>query len=151
MTLQDRLMEDLKTAMRSHDDVRRSVIRLVRSAIQNERISQGKDLDDASVVQVMARMVRQYRESIAIFREKGRSDLADKEESELAVVMAYMPRQLTSEEVLDVARRVVQEVSARGPGDKGKVMGVLMPQLRGKVDGNVVNAVVTDLLESMAG
>ena len=151
MTLQDRLMEDLKTAMRSHDDVRRSVIRLVRSAVQNERISQGKDLDDASVVQVMARMVRQYRESIAIFREKGRSDLADKEESELAVVMAYMPRQLTSEEVLDVARRVVQEVSARGPGDKGKVMGVLMPQLRGKVDGNVVNAVVTDLLESMAG
>jgi uncharacterized protein YqeY len=151
VTLQDRLMEDLKTAMRSHDDVRRSVIRLVRSAVQNERISQGKDLDDASVVQVMARMVRQYRESIAIFREKGRSDLADKEESELAVVMAYMPRQLTSEEVLDVARRVVQEVSARGPGDKGKVMGVLMPQLRGKVDGNVVNAVVTDLLESMAG
>ena len=150
MTLQDRLMEDLKTAMRSHDETRRSVIRLIRSAVQNEEIKKGKPLDDADVVAVLSRMANQYRESIDIFRQAARKDLLDKEESELAVVAQYLPQQLTRAEVAGLAEQTVQQVGAKGPGDKGKVMGRLMPQLRGKADGNLVNTVVMELLDSLS-
>jgi uncharacterized protein YqeY len=142
-------MEDLKTAMRSHDETRRSVIRLMRAAVQNEEINKGKALDDAGVVEVLSRMARQYRESIDIYRQAARKDLLDKEEGELAVLAQYLPQQLTRAEVADLAKQAVQQVGARGPGDKGKVMGKLMPQLRGKADGNMVNTVVTELLESL--
>ena len=150
MTLQERLMEDLKSAMRSGDELRRSVIRLMRAAVQNEEISRGKPLDDTGVAEVLARMVRQYRESIDIYRKHNRPDMAGREESELAVVMGYLPQQLSREDVVELAKKVAQEVGARSPADRGRVMGKLMPQLRGKADGAVVNGVVTELLESMA-
>ena len=143
-------MDDLKEAMRSGDQLRRSVIRLVRAALQNEQIAKKGELDDAAAIEVLSRMTRQYRESIEVYRKGNRPDLAEQEERELAVVMGYMPQQLSRDEVRNAAQRTAEEVGASGPADRGKVMGALMPQMRGKADGSVVNEVVTELLESMA-
>ena len=150
MTLQATLIDDLKAAMRSGDQVQRSVIRLIRAAVQNEEISRGKELDDAGGVEVLARMARQYRESIDQYRQGNRADLMAKEEAELEVLQRYLPPQMSREEVLALAEQAAQEMGAAGPTDKGKVMGRLMPQLRGKADGALVNAVVTELLDSLA-
>ena len=102
------------------------------------------------MTEVLARMVRQYRESIDIYRQYNRVAMAEREERELGVVMEYLPKQLTRDEVLELAKQAAQEVGARGPGDKGKLMGRLMPQLRGRAEGTMVNEVVTELLDSVA-
>ena len=143
-------MEDLKAAMRAGDETRRSVIRLMRSAVQSEEISKGKALDDAGVVEALSRMVRQYRDSIEAYRQANRADLVEREQAELAILAEYLPEQLSREELTELAREAIQEAGASGPAEKGKVMGRLMPRLRGKADGNLVNAIVIDLLESMA-
>ena len=95
-------------------------------------------------------MARQYRESITMYRDNAREDLATKEEAELSIVLGYLPEQLGADEILTMAKAVADEVGAAGPGDKGKLMGKLMPQLRGKADGALVNKVVGELLDSLA-
>jgi uncharacterized protein YqeY len=114
MTIGEQLAEDLKKAMKSHDDLTKDVIRLMRAALQNATIEKGEDL------------------------------------SELKVVMRYLPEQLGAADVMALARAIAEEVGAAGPGDKGKVMGKLMPQLKGKADGTMVNTVVGEMLDSLA-
>jgi uncharacterized protein YqeY len=135
--------------MRGHDAVAKTAIRMVRAAVQNKEKEKGEEVSEEATVEILARMMRQYRESIDTFRQAGRDDLVDKEEAELAVVMRYLPEQLGTDEVLALAKQAVTEVGASGPGDRGKVMGKLMPQLRGKADGSVVNTVVSELLDSL--
>ena len=149
MTIEEQLADDLKLAMRSHDDVLRDVVRLMRAALKNAEIEKRGILDEASVEAVLARMAKQYRDSIAIYRDAGRTDLSDKEEAELVVVMRYLPEQLGADEIASLARAAAEEVGATGPGDRGKVMGKLMPQLKGRADGAVVNTVVGEILESL--
>jgi uncharacterized protein YqeY len=150
MPLKDRLDEDLKSAIRAQDALRRNVLRSLRSEVHNEEIAQQKPLDDDdAIIGVISRQVRQRRESISEFRKGRRDDLVQREESELAVLLEYLPQQLTPEEIADLAREAVSEVGARGPGDKGRVMGKLMPLVRGRADGSVVNEVVTGILEAM--
>lgn len=149
MGLRERLEEDLKKAMRERDVVRRSVIRFVRSEVHNEEIALQKPLDDAGIVGVLSRQVRQRRESIGEFRKGQREDLVQREEAELAVIQEYLPTQLTMEELTALAQGVVREMGAKGPGDKGKVMGKLMSQVRGKAEGSAVNEVVSKLLEAL--
>ena len=150
MPLKDRLDEDLKSAMRAQDALRRNVLRSLRSEVHNEEIAQQKPLeDDDSIVGVISRQVRQRRESIAEFRKGNRDDLVQREESELAVLLEYLPQQFTPDEIAEMAREAINEVGARGPGDKGKVMGKLMPSVRGRADGSVVNELVTAILEAM--
>ena len=150
MTLQATLSDDLKTAMRSGDAVRRGVIRLIRSALQNEEISRKGELDEAGATEVLSRMARQYRESIDQYQRGNRPELLAKEEAEFQVLLHYLPQQMPREEISALVEQVAREVGAQGPGDKGKLMGRLMPQLRGKADGAMVNAVVTELLEAQA-
>jgi uncharacterized protein YqeY len=149
MTIKERLSEDLKIAMKSGDVVTRSTIRLVLSAVKNEEIEKRKESDDQAVTEVLARMTRQYRESVEMYQNANRNDLVASEQAELAVVMRYLPEQLSQDEVLALVKQAVEDAGAFGPGDRGKVMGRLMPQLRGKADGTMVNTVVTELLESM--
>jgi len=149
VTIQERLRDDLYTAMRGHDAVAKTAIRMVRAAVQNKEKEKGEEVSEEATVEILARMMRQYRESIDTFRQAGRDDLVDKEEAELAVVMRYLPEQLGTDEVLALAKQAATEVGASGPGDRGKVMGKLMPQLRGKADGSVVNTVVSELLDSL--
>jgi uncharacterized protein YqeY len=145
-TLMDRLMEDQKNALRSKDQSRLSVIRMVRSALQNAQIAKQGELTDAEAAEVLAREVRQRRETIEEARKAGRQEMLRKEETELAMVLEYLPKQLSREEITAEARKVIAEVGARGPADRGRVMGKLMPLMRGRADGRDVSAVVEDLL-----
>lgn len=149
-TLLDRLMEDQKTAMRNRDQPRLSAIRMVRSALQNTQIAKGPnaELNDADAAEVLAREVRQRREAIEEARKADRQEIVRKEEIELAVVMEYLPQQLSRDEIVEEARTIIAEVGARSPADRGRVMGRLMPAMRGRADGREVSAVVEELLSS---
>ena len=146
MALVDRLREDLNQALRKGDKTRLSVIRLLISNINNAQIAKGAPVDDGDVVAVMNKQARQHRESIDAFRKGNRPDLTAKEEAELAVLSEYLPQQMSREEIVAAARKVIEEVGARSPGEKGKVMSKLMPQLKGKAPGAEINAVVMELL-----
>ncbi len=147
MGLADRLTLDLREAMRSGDTVRRSAIRMIRSALQNAEIARRGPLDEQAELEVLAREVRQRRESIEEFRKGARPDLVEKEEADLGVLLGYLPQQMSREEIVLEARRVMNATGARGPADRGKMMGQLMPRLRGRADGRDVNQVVTELLQ----
>ncbi len=146
--LKQKLMDDLKQALRGGDKVRRSVIRLVMAAIKNAEIAKQATLDDADILGIIAKEVRQRQESIEAFKQGNRQDLVAQEEAEMAVLQEYLPQQMTREEIVEAARRVIEEVGAQGPGDKGKVMPKLIAQLKGRADGREINAVVTELLAS---
>ena len=144
--LRQKLMDDLKQAMRGGDKVRRSVIRLVMAAIRNTEIARRAPLDNTDILGIIAKEVRQRHESIDAFRLGNRQELVAQEEAELTVLNEYLPQQMTREEIVVAARRAIEEVGAQGPGDKGKVMPKLIAQLKGKADGQEINAVVTELL-----
>ena len=144
--LKQKLEADLKQAIRAKDNVRRSVIRLAMAAIQNREIAKRADLDDTDILGVIAKEVKQRHESIEAFKQGNRPDLVAQEEAELAILQGYLPPQMTREEIIAEARQVITEVGAQGPGDKGKVMSRIIPQLKGRADGREINAVVTELL-----
>lgn len=146
VTLRDRLSNDLKRAMKSGDGVRRSVIRLVMAAIKNSEIARQTTLEDADLLGIISKEARQRQESIEAFKQGDRQDLVDKEEKELAVLQEYLPQQMGRDEIIEAARKIIEEVEARGPRDKGKVMPKLIAQLKGRADGREINAVVTELL-----
>jgi uncharacterized protein YqeY len=144
--LKQKLTDDLKQALREGDKVRRSAIRLAMAAIKNAEIARQASLEDTDILGIIAKEVRQRKESIEAFKQGKRQDLVAQEEAELAVLEQYLPRQMTREEIMAEARRVIDEVGAQGPGDKGKVMPQLMAQLKGRADGREINEVVTELL-----
>ncbi len=146
--LRQKLSDDLKQAMKGGDKVRRSVIRLVIAAIINAEIARQAALDDTDILGIIAKEVRQRRESIEAFRQGERQDLVAQEEVELAILNEYLPRQMTREEITVAARQVIEGIGAQGPGDKGKVMPKLIAQLKGSADGREINTVVTELLSS---
>jgi len=146
--LKQKLTDDLKQAMRGGDRVRRSVIRLVQAAIKNAEIARQATLEDADILGIMAKEVRQRKESIEAFKQGNRQDLVAQEEAELAILEEYLPQQMTREEVMTEARRVIEEVGAQGLSDKGRVMPKLIAQLKGRADGREINAVVSELLAS---
>lgn len=146
--LRQKLLDDLKQAMRGGDKVRRSVIRLVIAAIKNTEIARQTALDDTDILGIIAKEARQRRESIEAFRQGNRQDLVAQEEVELAILNEYLPRQMTRQEITVAARQVIEGIGAQGPGDKGKVMPQLIAQLKGSADGREINAVVTELLTS---
>ena len=146
--LKQKLADDLKRALRGESRLRRSVIRLVMAAIQNAEIARQATIDDADILGIITKEARQRRESIEAFKQGNRPDLVAQEEAELAILNEYLPQQISREEIIEAARRVIEEVGAQGPSDKGKVMPKLIAQLKGKADGREINAVVTELLAS---
>ena len=135
MSIKDKLMEDLKTAMRSRDTARTGVLRYLRSEIHNQEIEDGKELDDNGVMAVLEKQAKQRHDSIDAFKQGNRPDLVEKEEAQLAVIMGYLPEQLSDDEIAEIAKDVIAEVGASGPGDTGRVMGAMMPRVRGKAEG----------------
>lgn len=150
MPLAEQLEQDLREAMRQHDVVRREALRLLRNALRYEELAKSHPLSEEEVHAVLQRQAKQRRESIAEFRKGNRQDLVQREEAELAIIAAYLPKQMDRDELAELARHSMQEVGARGPGDKGRVMGRLMPQVRGKADGALVSSVVDELLQVLA-
>jgi uncharacterized protein YqeY len=148
LALQDRLTADLRQAMKSGDKTRLSVLRMIRARIQNAEIAQQKSLEDSDVIGLISKEAKEHRESIEEFGKGDRQDLVDKEKAELAIILEYLPQQISRDEIATAARRVIAEVGAAGPGDKGKVMQKLMPELKGKAEGREINEIVTELLSS---
>ncbi len=146
MSLKETLLKDQTEAMRRKDALRLSVLRMVRSAVNYTEIEQGHELDDAGVLDVIARDVKRHRDTIAEFAKGNRPDLLQKEEAELAILLSYLPQQMSVEEIQAQARTAIAQVGAKGPGDMGKVMGVLIPQLKGKADNRTISQVVQALL-----
>ena len=150
MPIQARLQEDLKQAMRDKDTVRRSVLRYLRSEIHNEEIAKQTELDDEGIIRMLTRQVQQRRDSVEVYEAANRQDLVDKEKGELAIIFEYMPEQMSREDVINLVRQAIEEAGATGPGDMGKVMGRIMPQVRGKTDGKEVSSIVSEELKRLA-
>ena len=149
MSLQESLQNDLKTAMRQRDKVRTNVLRMLKAAIRNAEIDKQQALDDAEILAVLTKAAKQRRESIDAYRQGGREELVAAEEAELAIIEAYLPRQLGEAEIRVAVEKAIAELEARGPGDMGRVMKYLMGQLRGQADGKVVNAIVREALAAI--
>ena len=148
MSIKERLEEDIRHAMRARDQERLDALRFLKSQIQLVEKNNLKELDEAGVVDVVAKQVKDRRESIQMFSDGGRDDLVAQETAALAVVQEYLPEQLGMAELEALARQAIADLGATGPSDRGKVMGRIMPQVRGKADGGDVNAVVARLLET---
>lgn len=148
MSLSERLMADLKDAMRNGQEIRKSTIRMARSAIHNEEIEKRRPLTDEEVLGVLSRQVKQRRESIEEFTKGNRMDLVAKEQEEMDIILDYLPQQLSREEIAAAASEAIQEVGAQGAGDFGKVMSRLAPRLKGRADGRQIGEVVRELLGS---
>ena len=146
MALKDKIQEALKVALKRQQKVEVSTLRLLLSEIKYAEIAQQKPADDNKVLDVISKEIKRRRESIEAFKKGNRSDLVAQEEAELAVLMSYLPEQMSRAEIMAAAQRVVETVGAKGPGDKGKVMAQLMPQLKGKADGKEVSDIVSELL-----
>jgi uncharacterized protein YqeY len=146
MEISRRLTEDLKTAMRNGDKLTLETVRSLRGAIKNSEIDKGHTLSEEETLQVLQKAAKQRRESIKQYREAGRPELADQEQRELDIITAYLPKQMDPEEIKTIAAAVIAETGASSLVDMGKVMGKIMPRVRGKADGNQVNAIVKSLL-----
>lgn len=146
MTLKDKVKGALKESLKRQERTEVSTLRLLLSEINNAEIAEQKPLDDSKVLDVIAKEAKRRRESIEAFKQGKRNDLVAQEEAELNVLMGYLPKQMSHEEIIAAARQVVDAVGVAGPGDKGKIMSQLMPQLKGKADGREVSDVVSQLL-----
>ncbi|NDC07964.1 MAG: GatB/YqeY domain-containing protein [Oxalobacteraceae bacterium] len=142
MTLKETLSEDMKTAMRAKDSEKLATIRLINAAIKQREVDERIELGDDQVLSVIEKMIKQRKDSITQFEAGGRQDLADKEKSEIAVLAAYMPAQMSEAEVQAEVASAVTQTGASGPQDMGKVMAVLKPKLAGRADMTAVSALV---------
>ena len=142
MSLKERITEDMKTAMRAKDSERLGTIRLLQSAMKQKEVDERIELDDAAIVAIVDKMIKQRKDSIAAFEQAARQDLVDKEKAELAVLSAYLPERLSAQELTAAVQAIVTELGASGPGDMGKVMGAVKTRLAGKADMGAVSAAV---------
>ena len=142
MTLKEQITEDMKTAMRAKDSERLATIRLLLAALKQKEVDERVELDDAMVVAIVDKMVKQRKDSIAAFTTGGRTDLADKEAAEIKVLEVYLPQRMSADETVAAVKAIVAELGASGPGDMGKVMGVVKTRLAGKADMGQVSAAV---------
>ena len=146
MPLKDQITEDMKTAMRAKDSARLLTIRGLLAALKQKEVDERVTLDDAAVVGIIDKLIKQRKDSIAQFGTAGRTDLVDKETAELQVLEGYLPKRLSAEEVAGEVEKIVAELGATGPGDMGKVMGAVKARLAGKAEMGLVSAAVKQAL-----
>ena len=142
MSLKEQITEDMKAAMRAKDSEKLGTIRLLQAAMKQREVDERITLDDAAIVAIVDKLIKQRKDSIAAFEQAGRQDLADKEASELVVLQAYLPVRLSADEISAEVKVIVAELGASGPGDMGKVMGAVKTRLAGKADMGLVSAAV---------
>ena len=146
MGLEDRLVEEMKEAMKSNNKVRLSTIRMIRSAVKNKEIEVRSKLDDESIIKVIQGMVRKGEDSVAQFQAGGRVDLVEKEKQEIEILKSYLPQAMSQEEIQKIIDQSIEETQASSLKDLGKVMKSIMPKLGGKVDGKLINQLVKERL-----
>ena len=142
MTLKERISEDMKTAMRAKDTARLGTIRLLQAAMKQKEVDERVTLDDAAVIAIVDKLIKQRKDSVAAFVQANRQDLADVEQAEIGVLEVYLPQRLSAAEIDAAVKAIVASVGASGPGDMGKVMGAVKAQLAGKADMGLVSAAV---------
>ena len=142
MSLKDQITEDMKTAMRAKDSERLGTIRLLMASMKQKEVDERATLDDAAIVAIVDKLIKQRKDSVTAFTQANRMDLADKETAELAVLETYLPQRMDAAEVSAAVQAIVAELGAKGPGDMGKVMGAVKTQLAGKADMGLVSAAV---------
>ena len=150
MTLKDRLVEDMKVAMKAKEEgkVRLSVIRMVRAAIKNAEIDKKIEFNDDQVIEVLARELKLRRDSLEVYENAGRPETVKALEEELVVIMDYLPQQLSEGEIRLLVQEIITTLGAQGLKDLGKVMGTLSPKTKGRADGKLVNLIVREILGS---
>jgi len=146
MSLEERLVEEMKQAMRSNDKLRLSTIRMIRSASKNKEIELRKKLDDEDILRVIQGMVRKGEESVEQFQAGGRTDLVEKEQTEIEILKSFLPQPISQEEMLRIIDQSIEETQASSLKDLGKVMKSVMPKLGGKADGKLINQLVRERL-----
>lgn len=146
MTLKEQLAQDMKAAMKQKAHTPLSTIRLIRAGIKNREIELGKELEDSDVLKVIVSLVKQHKDSIEQFQQGGRADLVKKEQAELAILEAYLPEQLSEEEIQTIIREAIEAVQATSLKDIGKVMKYVMPKMQGRADGRIINQFVKEQL-----
>ena len=142
----DKVLEDIKTAMKAKDKERLGTLRLISSAIKQREVDDRVELDDEGVLGVLEKMVKQRKESITQYKDAGREDLLEKEEAELVIISEYMPEALPAEEVESLIRKAIDETGASSMKDMGKVMGILKGQLQGRADMSAVSSQIKSML-----
>ncbi len=147
MNLKETLTSDMNAAMRAKDDSRRDTLRLLLAAIKQEEVDGRITLDNAGVLAVLTKQAKQRRESVADSERAGRADLAAIEQAELSIIQSYLPTMLERAEVEQLARQIITEQGATGMKDMGRIMGALMPHVKGRADGKLVSDVVRELLQ----
>jgi len=148
MSLKDRITEDMKAAMRAKETDKLSTIRMLLAAVKQKEVDERVVVDDAALIAIVDKLIKQRKDSISQFSAAGRQDLADKESAELPVLEAYLPQRLSAEEIQAAVLAIIAELGAKGPGDMGKVMGAVKAQLAGKADMSLVSAAVKQALSN---
>ena len=149
MGLKERLINDMKEAMKSKDRVKLSTIRMINSLIKNAEIEKRGELSDEEIVSLLMKYAKQRRESIEMYEKGGRRNLVEKEKQELSIVESYLPEQMGEDEVREIVREAVEKTGARSVKDIGSVMKYVMPKVKGRVDGSTVNRIAKEMLESL--
>ncbi|UHA74174.1 GatB/YqeY domain-containing protein [Paenibacillus sp. 481] len=147
MDLSQRLNEDMKQAMKSQDKFKLSTIRMVRSAIKNVEIDVKRTLNDDEVLEILGREIKQRKDALHEFEKAGRGELADNVKAEIDILSQYQPAQLSEEEIKVIVQEAIQETGASSKADMGKVMSALMPKVKGRADGKLVNSLVQQYLQ----
>ena len=150
MGLRAKLEDDIKSAMRNHDQARLDALRFLKFAVQAVEKDRKSELDDDGMINVATKQASDRRDSIKAFEEGGRDAMAAKEAAELLVLEEFLPPQMSAEDIMAIIQAIAAEVEVSSIQDKGKLMGKLMPQMRGKADGGVVNQMATEYLESLS-
>jgi len=146
MSLEERLVEEMKQAMKGNDKLRLSTIRMIRSGVKNKEIELRKKLEDEEIARVIQVMIRKGEESVEQFQTGGRTDLVEKEKREIEILKSFLPQPLGQEEILKIIDQTIQETQASSPKDIGRVMKSVMPKIGGKADGKLINQLVKERL-----
>ncbi|BCG60302.1 GatB/YqeY domain-containing protein [Paenibacillus sp. URB8-2] len=147
MNLSERLNEDMKQAMKSKDKFKLSTIRMVRSTIKNLEIDLKRTLDDNEVLDILSREIKQRKDALQEFEKAGRDELAASNKAEIEIIQQYLPEQLSEEEIQVIVQQTIQETGASSKSEMGKVMSALMPKVKGRADGKLVNQAVLKFLQ----
>jgi uncharacterized protein YqeY len=146
MSLKERLLEDMKIAMRDKDTIKKNAVQMVRAAVLQVEKDNKVSLDDDGVLEIIAKEVKKRRDSLSEFEKSGREDLIGTIKSEIEILLQYLPQQLTEEELEAIVRQAVKDTGASSPRDLGKIMQAVMPQVKGRADGKVINEIAKRIL-----
>jgi uncharacterized protein YqeY len=147
MSLQEQIANDLKSAMKEKDEIKTAVLRQIKAAVKNLEIKQMKPMTDEDTLGVIFSIAKSHNESIESFKKGNREDLVAQEEKELGIIKKYLPEQLSDDEIREIVKQAVALTGAAAAKDMGKVMGAVMPKVKGKADGNKINAIVREFLK----